>query len=71
MSALVIFGIVTTVCTAILTTSAVAKLLVSPITSAIGELKESIAGLGKRLEESDAEHHKDIKEIWRYLAEKE
>lgn len=68
MNALFIFGAITAIGTAILTTAAVAKLLVSPITTAITDLKDAVGVLGQRLEESDTEHHKDIKELWRYLA---
>lgn len=69
--ALVILAAVTVIGTAVLTTASVAKLLVSPITSAVQRLESAVSGLRTSLEESEAQHHKDIKEIWRYLASKE
>jgi len=70
VTVLVFFGILTAVGTAILTVTAVAKLLVSPLTSAIGRLETAVQNLDARHEASDAEHQKDIKDVWRHLAEK-
>lgn len=69
-SALVLFGIITAAGTAILTVVSVWKLLMSPLSTAINKIQESILRLEARIDAGDAKRESDIKDVWRYLAER-
>lgn len=69
-SALVLFGIITAAGTAILTVASVWKLLMSPLSTAINKIQESILRLEARIDAGDAKRESDIKDVWRYLAER-
>ena len=69
MSLFVIFAVVTSIGTAILTVAGVAKLLLAPLTSALRRLEEAIDKLGSEIDAADIERQNDVKAIWKYLAE--
>lgn len=69
-NAMLLFGLVTAAGTAILTVSAVWKLLMGPLNSAIQSIKESVLRLEGRIETAEAKTANDVKEIWKYLAER-
>lgn len=68
MEVLALFGAATAVCTAILTVAAVWKLLMSPLSSAIDAIRESVLRLEARIEAGEAKRESDIKDLWKYLA---
>lgn len=68
--ALIYFGIVTAVCTAVLTVASVWKLLMSPLQAAINKIQESVLRLEARIDAGDAKRESDVKDIWKYLAER-
>lgn len=70
-TAMAIFGLVTAAGTAILTVTAVWKLLMGPLNAAIQSIKESVMRLESRVESNEAKRESDIKDIWKFLAEKE
>lgn len=70
MNAMLIFGLVTAGGTAILTVSAVWKLLMGPLNNAIQAIKESVLRLESRIDATEAKTSDDIKDIWKYLAER-
>lgn len=68
--ALVVFAGITSIATAILTVAAVWKLLLAPLSTAIGKIQESILRLEARIDAGDAKRESDIKDVWKYLAER-
>lgn len=71
MEVLAIFGAVTAIGTAILTVASVWKLLMQPMSSAIQAIRDSVQRLEARVESNEAKRESDIKDIWRFLAERE
>ncbi len=71
MDPLFIFGTVTAVGTAILTVASVWRLLTQPISLAVNSIKESVQRLEARVESNEAKRESDIKDVWRFLAERE
>ena len=69
-SAMVVFGVVTAAGTAILTVTTVWKLLMGPLNNAIQSIKESVLRLEGRIEMAETKTANDVKEIWKYLAER-
>lgn len=65
------FSAVTAVGTATLTVAAVWKLLMSPIYNAITAIRDSVGRLESRIEAGEAQRESDIKEIWKFLAQRE
>ena len=70
MDALLWFGITTAAGTAVLTVAAVWKLLMGPLNAAIQSIKDSVVRLESRIESNDTKHESDIKDLWKYLAER-
>ena len=70
MELLVISGILTAVGTAVLTVASVWKLLMSPISNAIRKIEESVNRLESRIEQGEVRRESDIKDVWKYLAER-
>lgn len=71
MDVLFVFGAVTAIGTAILTVGSVWKLLMQPMSSAIESIKESVLRLESRVESNEAKRESDIKDLWKFLAERE
>lgn len=71
MEVLLIFGVVTALGTAVLTVAAVWKLLMGPVSSAIARIEASVTRLESRIESSDTKREADIKDVWKYLAERD
>lgn len=67
---LLIFAFVTAAGTAMLTVTAVWKLLMSPIATAIAKIQESVLRLEGRIDAGDAKRESDVKDLWKYLAER-
>lgn len=67
---LFIFGAVTAGGTAFLTVATVWKVLMSPLSTAINKIQESVLRLEARIDAGDAKRESDIKDLWKYLAER-
>ena len=70
MEVLIVAGVLTAVGTAVLTVASVWKLLMSPISNAIRKIEESVNRLESRIEAGEAKRESDIKDVWKYLAER-
>jgi hypothetical protein len=71
MELLIVAGVLTAVGTAVLTVASVWKLLMSPISTAIRKIEESVNRLESRIEAGEAKRESDIKDVWKYLAERQ
>lgn len=71
MEVLLISGAVTAIGTAILTVFGVWKALTEPLTKAVADIKDSVLRLEARVESNEARRESDIKDIWKYLAERD
>lgn len=67
---LLFFGLITAAGTAFLTVTTVWKVLMSPLATAINKIQESVLRLEARIDAGDAKRESDIKDIWKYLAER-
>lgn len=70
MEVLVIAGVLTAIGTAVLTVASVWKLLMAPISNAIRKIEESVTRLESRIEQGEVRRESDIKDVWKYLAER-
>jgi hypothetical protein len=50
--------------------TAVWKLLMNPIATAIAKIQESVLRLEGRIDAGDAKRESDVKDLWKYLAER-
>lgn len=70
LEVLIVAGVLTAVGTAVLTVASVWKLLMSPISASIRKIEESVNRLESRIEAGEAKRESDIKDVWKYLAER-
>lgn len=68
---LIYFGFITAAGTAILTVTSVWKLLMAPLQAAITKIQESVLRLEARIDAGDAKRESDVKDLWKFLAERE
>lgn len=67
---IIVSGFITAIGTAVLTVTAVWKLLQGPILKAINDVGDGLDRLEVKVEAMDSRHQNDIKALWRHLAER-